>query len=196
MEIQNREAYEQIFFTEESKKIFPLARYMMQLEDVKDEAIKFLDKVNKTEYPFIYTDYAKPELTIQGGHMLINAVVAEAAGAEHEFRSTLLEIIRNTRHLQRKYFGYEFLDDSNLAGKIVRNLKDRFYGDPLEDTDEDILEKIIFTIDLGHWCSDFFCDDSEEESEGSWLSSILEDLTEDEPGQRSKRVNRLRPELS
>ena len=40
MEIQNREAYEQIFFTEESKKIFPLARYMMQLEDVKDEAIK------------------------------------------------------------------------------------------------------------------------------------------------------------
>lgn len=72
--------------------------------------------------------------------------------------------------MQRKYFGYEFLDDSDLAGKIVRNLKDRFYGDSLEDT--------------------------EEESEDSWLSSILEDLAEDEPGQRSKRANGLRPELT
>ena len=34
-----------------------MARYMMQLEEFKDLAISFLDKVKNTEYPFIYTDY-------------------------------------------------------------------------------------------------------------------------------------------
>jgi len=192
LEIQNKEAYEQIFFTEDSRKIFPMARYMMQLEDVKDEAIKFLDKVNRTQYPFIYTEYARPELTIQGGKMLINAVVAEAAVAENEFRSALLQVIRDTRGLQKKHFGYEFSDDSDLAGKIVRNLKDRFYGDPLEETDEDILEKIIFTIDLGYWCSDFFGDDLEEEREGTWLEAILEDIAGNELSQGSKGLNGVR----
>lgn len=196
MDIQNREAYDQIFFTEDARKIYPMARYMMQLEEFKDLAISFLDKVKNTEYPFIYTDYARPEMAITSAEMLVDAITDEETEAEGQFREALLSVIRNTKGLQKKLFGYEFSDDPVSVCKIIRNLKDRFYGDPLEDTDEDILEKIIFTIDLGHWCSDFFSDNSEKESEGSWLSSLLEDLTEDEYSQRGKGVNRARPKLS
>jgi len=157
LEIQNREAYEQIFFNSEAKKIFPMARYMIQLEKTRDLAIGFLDEVKSAEYPFIYTDYAKPELAIRSSEMLVDAITAEVAAAEHQFRDALLEIIRDTKNLQKKLFGYEFYDNPMEVCKIVRNIKDYFCSfSRMEDSDEEILEKIIYTIDLDRWLNDFF----------------------------------------
>ena len=175
MEVQNKEKYSKIFDSEEGRQIFPMARYMMQLEEMKDQAVTFVDGVKNTKYPFIYTEFARPDLAIHSSEMLLNAITAEASEAENRFREALLKVLRDTVSIQRREFGYAFNTTPKSVCKITRNLKDRYYGNPAEDTDEEILEKIIFTIDLDRWCSDFYEDDleiEEDEDDEGWLERL------------------------
>lgn len=176
LEIANREAYEQIFFGDDAKHIFPMARYMIQLENTRDLAISFLDEVKNSEYPFIYTEYAKPELAIRSSEMLVDAITAEEAAAERQFRDALLKVIRDTKGLQIKLFDYEFDDDPMSVCKIVRNIKDYFCKfTSREGTDEEILDKIIYTICFDQWFHDFFETNSDLEEDEEEPELVVED---------------------
>jgi len=176
LEIANREAYEKIFFSEDAKHIFPMAHYMIQLEKTKDLSICFLDEIKNAEYPFIYTEYARPELAIGSGEMLVDAITAECIAAERQFREALLKVIRDTHGLQEKLFGYEFDEDPASICAIVRNIKDYFCKYPaLGDTDEDILEKIIYTICFDRWFHDFLETNSDLEEDKEEPELVIED---------------------
>ena len=135
--------------------IFPAARYIMQLESIKEAASILVNKVNSVEFPFKYTGTDRPEDAVFGAKI--------------------------TRDMQEKEFG-EYLDvDYFDAYKIIKDLKHKIFTDPMEESDEEILEKIIFTVDLSCWF-DRFDEEDDYDDEEPYHSGIeeIEDPKDDE----------------
>ena len=154
--------------------IFPAARYIMQLENIKEAASILVNKVNSVEFPFKYTGTDRPEDAVFGAEYLVRAIAEEQIQAEERFREMLVKVFKITRDMQEKEFG-EYLDvDYFDAYKIIKDLKHKIFTDPMEESDEAILEKIIFTVDLSCWF-DRFDEENEEDNEG-------EDHTGDKKG--------------
>ena len=145
--------------------IFPAARYIMQLESIKEAASILVNKVSNVEFPFKYTGTDRPDDAVFGAEYLVRAIAEEQIQAEERFREMLVRVFKITREMQEKEFG-EYLEvDYFDAYKIIKDLKHRIYGDPMEDSDEEILEKIIFTVDLSCWF-DRFDEEDEDDHEG------------------------------
>ena len=161
-----------------SADIFPAARYIMQLENIKETASILVNKINSVEFPFKYTGMDRPDDAVFGAEYLVRAIAEEQIQAEERFRDMLVRIFKVTRQMQEKEFG-EYLEvDYFDAYKIIKDLKHRIYGDPMEDSDEEILEKIIFTVDLSCWF-DSFDEEDEEDYEGEDHTGNTENKEDD-----------------
>ena len=161
-----------------SADIFPAARYIMQLENIKETASILVNKINSVEFPFKYTGMDRPDDAVFGAEYLVRAIAEEQIQAEERFRDMLVRIFKVTRQMQEKEFG-EYLEvDYFDAYKIIKDLKHRIYGDPMEDSDEEILEKIIFTVDLSCWF-DSFDEENEEDYEGEDHTGNTENKEDD-----------------
>ena len=161
-----------------SADIFPAARYIMQLENIKETASILVNKINSVEFPFKYTGMDRPDDAVFGAEYLVRAIAEEQIQAEERFRDMLVRIFKVTRQMQEKEFG-EYLEvDYFDAYKIIKDLKHRIYGDPMEDSDEEILEKIIFTVDLSCWF-DSFDEKDEEDYEGEDHTGNTENKEDD-----------------
>ncbi len=161
--------------------IFPAARYIMQLESIKEAASILVNKVNSVEFPFKYTGTDRPEDAVFGAEYLVRAIAEEQIQAEERFREMLVKVFKITRDMQEKEFG-EYLDvDYFDAYKIIKDLKHKIFTDPMEESDEEILEKIIFTIDLSCWF-DRFDEEDDYDDEEPYHSGIeeIEDPKDDE----------------
>ena len=157
-----------------SADIFPAARYIMQLENIKETASILVNKINSVEFPFKYTGMDRPDDAVFGAEYLVRAIAEEQIQAEERFRDMLVRIFKVTKQMQEKEFG-EYLEvDYFDAYKIIKDLKHKIFTDPMEESDEEILEKIIFTVDLSCWF-DRFDEENEEDNEG-------EDHTGDKKG--------------
>ncbi|MBR6484035.1 MAG: hypothetical protein IKT14_03355 [Clostridiales bacterium] len=149
-----------------SAELFPAARYIMQLENIKESASILVNKVNSVEFPFKYTGMDRPDDAVFGAEYLVRAIAEEQIQAEERFREMLVRVFKITRDMQNEVFG-EYLEvDYFDAYRIIKNLKHGIYGDPMEESDEEILEKIIFTVVLSCWF-DSYDEDDEEDDEGS-----------------------------
>ena len=161
-----------------SADIFPAARYIMQLENIKETASILVNKINSVEFPFKYTGMDRPDDAVFGAEYLVRAIAEEQIQAEERFRDMLVRIFKVTRQMQEKEFG-EYLEVNYFdAYKIIKDLKHRIYGDPMEDSDEEILEKIIFTVDLSCWF-DSFDEEDEEDYEGEDHTGNTENKEDD-----------------
>ncbi len=134
-----------------AEDIFKTARYVMQLEDLKQHANVMVDKVNALEFPFRYTGNDRPEEAVLGSQYLIRAIAEEQIVVEEWLRKKLVKVFADTRDLQLAAFGECLEMDPEGACKVVKNLKDRYLGDPREESDDEILEKIIYTLNLDLW---------------------------------------------
>ena len=158
--------------------IFPAARYIMQLESIKEAASILVNKVNSVEFPFKYTGTDRPEDAVFGAEYLVRAIAEEQIQAEERFREMLVKVFKITRDMQEKEFG-EYLDvDYFDAYKIIKDLKHKIFTDPMEESDEEILEKIIFTVDLSCWF-DSFDEEDEEDYEGEDHTGNTENKEDD-----------------
>ena len=133
------------------ENIFPAARYVMQLEDVKEKASVLVNKVNAVEFPFKYTGTERPDDAVFGAGYLVRAIAEEQIQAEERLREMLVQAFKNTKETQKEVFGESYDVSYFDAYKIIKDLKMNFGTDPMEESDEDILEKIIFVIDIDYW---------------------------------------------
>jgi hypothetical protein len=153
----------------------------MQLESIKEAASILVNKVNSVEFPFKYTGTDRPEDAVFGAEYLVRAIAEEQIQAEERFREMLVKVFKITRDMQEKEFG-EYLDvDYFDAYKIIKDLKHKIFTDPMEESDEEILEKIIFTVDLSCWFDRFDEEDVDDhEGEDHTGSEDDKDVEDDE----------------
>ena len=172
--------------------IFPAARYIMQLESIKEAASILVNKVSNVEFPFKYTGTDRPEDAVFGAEYLVRAIAEEQIQAEERFREMLVKVFKITRDMQEKEFG-EYLDvDYFDAYKIIKDLKHKIFTDPMEESDEEILEKIIFTVDLSCWFDSFDEEDEEdyegEDHTGRYVRFLHQSGSADQPGAGDERL--------
>ena len=131
--------------------IFPAARYIMQLEDVKEQAGILVNRLAAVEFPFKYTGTDRPVETVYGAKYLARAVAEEQMQAEERLREMLVRFFKGSGEMQKEVFGECYKVNYYDAYKIIKDLKMNFGLDPMEESDEEILEKILFVIDIDYW---------------------------------------------
>ena len=85
-----------------SAELFPAARYIMQLENIKESASILVNKVNSVEFPFKYTGMDRPDDAVFGAEYLVRAIAEEQIQAEERFREMLVRVFKITRDMQKE----------------------------------------------------------------------------------------------
>ena len=145
------------------ERIFEAARYVMQLESYNRDASLIADKVNNLAFPLKYTGAERPKEAVTGSLYLVRIIVGEQIMAEERFREMLVDMFRDTKDMQKDIFGESFDVGYEDAYKITKDLKISTRKDPMEESDDEILEKILFIIDLSCGINSFDEEDDYED---------------------------------
>ena len=170
-------AYRELFTKTEAKVLIPAAKNLMLITKKYDQAIDVLDGFENTEYKFVEVDRPETVLAKLCASLLVNKVVEERTGMEHEFRKLLESKIARTKKFQEEYFGKEIVLNVQAICQIIRTIESmaRYCNENElddDDTTEKIIEVIVTELVLND-CTDayFFCGDVDEDDDNCYLDS-------------------------
>lgn len=167
-----KEKYKNIFCEIDIAPMLGAARYMLQLELLKDDAVKLQDDMDQMKYPFVETEQPSPKFAKNVATELVAALTIESMGAERIFREYLKKALEDTAHKQKEIMNESFSTNSHLLCRVVRSLKESIEFRDWETDDEELLEGILQELCFDSFLFDFFQIEELEEFD--------EDLTEPE----------------
>lgn len=146
--------YRELFTQTEARVIIPAAKNLIMITQKHDEAICFLDSLENTEYNFIEVDRPETKLAIMCAERTVDAIIAEKAQMEREFRKLFVKYLKKTSNFQEDNLGFVIEPDAEAACKVVREIESEARFDCSWFSDDELTDSIINTIINGLIFSD------------------------------------------
>lgn len=177
-----KEIYREIFSDVDIRPMLGAARYMLQLELMKEDAIKIQEEIRNTEYPFVETGKPFPKIASAYADDLVAALSCEGLEADRVFRCYLRKLIEETEKKQERELDVTFSSRTLLLCKIIRSLKEVVDYKEWETEDNEILDIILRELCLDCYLIECLYDDELDDLDEP-LEEYDEDLDIEEPGE-------------
>ncbi len=147
-------AYRELFTQTEARLIIPAAKNLILVTKRYDDAVAFLELLEKTEYNFVEVDKPETRIAISCAERTVDALIAERAQMERDFRKLFERCMEKTFEFQKENLEFELEVDAEAVCMVIRGIEREAWRDFSFYSAEEKLDIIIDAIVTGLIFSD------------------------------------------
>lgn len=153
-------AYRELFTQTEARLIIPAAKNLILVTKRYDDAVALLELLEKTEYNFVEVDKPETRIALSCAERTVDALIAERAHMEREFRKLFERCIEKTFEFQNENLEFKLEVDAEAVCKVIREIEREAWRDfsfySAEEKVDIIIDDIVNGLVFSDCCPPVF----------------------------------------